>query len=71
MMMEHSIHPVSRLDCQLTGNLLFVRYKKLSSSQIISGPATPSMFGIFVMFTRIVLKTKKQQQHTKQQKTLN
>ena len=33
-MMEHLICSVSRLNCKLTDYLLFVRYKKLSLSQI-------------------------------------
>ena len=33
-MMEHPICPVSGLDCKLSDYPLFVRYKKISSSQI-------------------------------------
>ena len=33
-MMKHPICPVSGLDCLLTDHPLFVRYKKLSLSQI-------------------------------------
>ena len=37
-MMEHPICPVSELDCKLTNYPLFVKYKKLSLSQIYFRP---------------------------------
>ena len=37
-MMEHLICPVCGLDCKLTDSPLFIRYKKLSSSQIYFWP---------------------------------
>ena len=62
--MKHPVCPVSGLDCKLTEHPLFVRYKKLSSSQIYFLPGNTWYFhrvywGKDSLLVHIVLKLKK------------
>ena len=59
-MMESPICPVSGLDCKLTNSPLFVRYKKLSLSQIYFRPS--NTWYIHRVYWGSILILKKEQQ---------